>query len=168
MKKIVGILLCLILLMLCGCQEQPAQDSISDVAETTAQRLIREIDGAYKEEQKLPESSTTVGMVELSNKYAEKWAQVADECYNKLMAYDGVNPSAEHYYSSDDLHAFVSDMKENWEQYYQEQCENYKKVLKTRYQGGTIVGPLMADYKYSMQMEWALELVDICRMFYIE
>ncbi len=167
MKKTIHILLCLVLLMLCGCQKEPAQEPITNLSETNKQRLIREIDGAYKEEQKLPENSTTIGMVELSNKYADKWAQVADEYYNKLMTHK-VNPPSESYYSSDDLHIFVSDMKTNWEQYYQEHCKNYLGILKTHYQGGTIVGPLMAEYRYSMQMEWALELVGICQMFNIK
>ena len=95
MKKIIGIVFCVALLMLCGCGEQAEQASTSEVVETTAQRLAREIDSAYQEEENLPENSTTVGMVELNNKYTEKWAKVADEYYNKLMAYNGIVQPAE-------------------------------------------------------------------------
>jgi len=106
-------------------------------------------------------------MVNLANTYKEKWVQVADEYYNKLMQYDGVITPAEHYATSEDLHRYIADMKTAWEQYNQAQCENYLKVLIACYQGGTIVGPLIAQYEYDLQMEWALELVYICQMFCI-
>ena len=59
-------------------------------------------------------------------------------------------------------------MKSNWEQYYQVQCENYLKTLQAIYSGGTIVGPLFANYKYKMQKEWTLQLVDICEQLDID
>lgn len=137
------------------------------VPESLSEKLIREIDDAYKEDQKKPESSTTVGMVELAKQYAEKWKQAADEYYNKIMAYDGVVQLNENYASSDDLHTYVSNMKSNWEQYYQVQCENYLNTLKATYGAGTIVGPIMADYEYNMQMEWTLQLAGICQQLRI-
>lgn len=184
MKKLTVLLCCVILAVsLCACKNDAEKEannnldvgsnsssstsSIGDdvakdqVDESLYEKLIREIDGAYIEEQKAPESSSTVGMVELSDKYTEKWKQVADEYYNKIMKYDGIIQLNENYYSSDDLHTFVSNMKISWEQYYQEQCENYFKTLQTIYGAGTIVGPIFADYKYEMQKEWALQLVGI-------
>ena len=136
--------------------------------ESLTEKLIREIDGAYAEESKLPESSTTMGMVELADKYTKKWQQVADEYYNKIMEYDDIFTPNENYYSSDDFHSFVSNMKSNWEQYYQVQCENYLKTLQAIYSGGTIVGPLFANYKYKLQKEWTLQLVDICEQLDID
>jgi len=131
------------------------------VSESLADKLAREIDSAYAKELELPEASSTIGMIEAANKYTDKWKQVADEYYNIIMAYDGITQPSEAYYSSDDLHTFVSNMKTSWEQYNQVQCENYLKTLQTIYGGGTIVGPIMADYKYDMQKEWALRLVKI-------
>lgn len=162
---------------LCGCKKDAEKetDNNSDVGaasltssiedegikESVYEKLIREIDGAYAEESKLPESSTTFGMIELADKYTEKWKQVADEYYDKIMKYNGIISLNENYYSSDDLHIFVSNMKTTWEEYKQEQCDNYLKTLQTIYEGGTIVGPLFAEYRYEMQKEWALQLVDI-------
>lgn len=140
--------------------------AVSDVEsfnaeQSLSEKLINEIDGAYSEDAKLPEYSATVGMIELANKYTEKWEQVADKYYNKIMEYDGIIKLSDDYYSSDDLHTFVLNMKTNWEQYNQVQCDNYMKTLRTIYASGTIVGPLYADYEYEMQKEWALQLVDI-------
>ena len=125
--------------------------------------LLREIEGVYLEEQKLPEYSTTIGMIELANTYSEKWKQVADEYYNKIMEaeIEEYDESVQPNYSSDALHTFVSNMKTSWEKYYQEQCDNYYKVLKANYGPGTIVGPIFANYKYEMQKEWALRILDI-------
>ncbi len=151
---------------------ESAQDKTTDNAigtgKTLTDRYMREIDGAYKEESKLPEYTTTIGMVELADKYAAKWKQVADEYYNKIMEYDGIVRPSEDYYSSDDLHTFVKNMKVNWDEYSEEQSENYRQTLFAIYSGGTISGPIFAHYKYELQMEWALQILDICQQLHIE
>lgn len=186
MKKI-SVLLLVFALLLCfnGCQPNTlnnSSDGKTDPISTTSQpdsqkyepkeslaeKLVREIDGAYEKEQNEPENCSTVGMIELADKYANEWKLIADEYYNKIMEYDGIIQPNEDYYSSDDLHTFVSNMKNNREQYHQVQCENYVKTLQTIYGRGTIVGPVFADYKYNMQKEWALELVYICQHIGIE
>ena len=136
-----------------------------------SQKLIDQIDGAKKEEARNNfDYSTTVGMVELADKYRKIWEEKADEYYKKLMEYE--DPDLQDYfgyiYTTDDLHVFVTNMKESWEAYRDCQCENYNKVLYTIHGPGTMVGPLMAEYRYEMQMEWTLELVEICERFGIE
>ena len=143
-------------------------DEEQDMHVSLSQKLIDEIDGAYREEVKNGEVSSNVGKVDLTSKYTEKWKQTADEYYGKLMEYEGIVPPSDIYYSSDDLHTFVSDMKNTWETYSKEQRKNYLKVLQTVYAAGTIVGPLIAEYEYDMQMEWTLELVEICEQLGIE
>ena len=196
MKKILTLFLALAILMLsfCACKNSDvSNDQITNVEETSdiavsadkyddttdsssgiivpeslAEKYLREIDEEYRRKFELPEYSTTIGMVELSDEYAKKWEQVADEYYNKIMEYDDVTQLNENYYSSDDLHTFVYNMKVNWESYSQEQCANYLKTLQTIYGAGTIVGPLIAEYEYKMQMDWALQILDICQRFCIE
>ena len=186
MKKTL-LLLTVLALCLSGCQwerEKPQTESPETSAVTTAatesvptestgsaeellrgnylqDRYIAEIDGAYAEEAKLPDSSTTAGMVQLSAKYADMWAAVADEYYQKLMAYDDVTDNSLGY-TADDLHRYISTMKENWEQYYQVQCENYNDTLRVIYDRGTIVGPISGDYRYKLQKDWALFILEIC------
>ena len=145
-------------------QKKETEKSITEdkgEEESLREKLIREIDGAYLQESESTEYSTTVGMVELADKYTEKWKQVADGYYKKIMEYDGIVRPSEDYYSSDDLHTFVSNMKANWEEYSQKQCENYAKTLQTIYAGGTVTGPVYASYKYELQKEWALQIVGI-------
>lgn len=182
-KSVAFIFIVFLLLGLCGCKNTKTEDQ--DVNSTYAEskendtdndtdneslteKCIREIDGAYLADSTLPEFSTTAGKVELTCKYTEKWRQVADECYNKIMEYDGTIQLNESSYSSDDLHTFVSNMKTNWEQYNQVQCENYGKTLQAIYGSGTIVGPIFAGFQYEMQKEWALQLVGICEQLNIE
>lgn len=173
MKKYISVLLAAALLLcLSACKNDDAQSantgSLSaenaaeeDAGETLTEKLIREIDGAYLKESELPEYGTTVGMVELSEKYTEKWKKVADEYYDKIMRYDG---SAR----SDDLHTSVSDMKANWEEYRKKQCENHSKTLQSIYGGGTVTGPAYASYEYEMQKEWALQIVGIYGQLSVE
>ena len=124
------------------------------------EQLDIEIHNAYELEQSDPENQSTAGMVVLSEKYAAKWAQVAEEYYQKIMAHE-LDELNETYGTSEDLHTYVTNMKTAWEAYYAAQCENYEKTLVAIYAGGTIVHPIIADYQYDMQREWALRLVTI-------
>ena len=197
MKKMTAFMFLVVFVMLisCGCEKgqagqsegtvghsaETAESSSAAVSETggsSAQieypqelltdKYIREIDGAYAEEAKLPDSGTTAGMVQLANKYADQWAAVADEYYQKIMEYDGIIEPSEDYDSPDDLHAFVSNMKKNWDQYYQVHLENYVGTLKCIYGTGTIVGPVAASQRYSMQRDWALLILEICDLLGIQ
>lgn len=180
MKKYIGllVLIAIMLCTVCGCTEVESGqnvDSSTTVVEPVVEqqekvsledKLVSEIEGAYHKESKLPESSTTIGMIQLAEKYTEKWKQVADKYYDEILKYDDIIQINEDYYSSDDLHTFVSNMKANWEEYNQVHCENYAKTLRTIYGNGTIVGPLLADYEYEMQKDWALQLIDIYDQLY--
>lgn len=119
------------------------------------------IESDYEAESKLDEYSSTAGMCDLHNKYTKKWKEIADEYYDKIMKYDEDIQLDDHYYSSDDLHTFVSNMKTSWEKYNKENCENYTKTLEAIYQGGSIVGPIASSHECAMQKEWALQLVGI-------
>ena len=172
---VLGLLLCL-----CGCKKDNVQNmettSVSDettaeerdLGESLADKLMREIDDAYLKESELPEYTTTVGMIELADRYTEKWKLAADEYYSKIMEYDGKIQPSENYHSSDDLHTFVSNMKANREEDYQKQCEEYLQTLQSTYGGGTIIGPIYASYQYEMQKEWALQIVGIYEQLNIE
>lgn len=184
MKRCVSLFVSVLVLLMCLCSCQKDNVKIADtkssstektagkntekteLTESLTKKLVREIDDAYSEESKLPEYGTTVGMCKLAEKYTEKWKQIEEEYYDKIMKYDGIIQPSENYYSSDDLHTFVSNMKANFEEYNQKQCDNYTKTLETIYGGGTIVGPVVASYKYKMQKEWALQIVDIYEKLY--
>jgi hypothetical protein len=129
--------------------------------ESLSDSLIREIDGAYHEESKLPENSSTGGMVEVAAKYTDKWKEIADEYYDKIMDYGNSEQTDESVVMIDELKASVSKMKTNWERYYKEQSEAYANTLYAVYNGGTIIHPMIADYKYDQQKEWTLRLVSI-------
>ena len=176
MKKIIALVLSILMLFLCGCQldnqnksdhnstpsKTDGQDIITE--ESISKRLVREMDEALKKELEDPNNYSTTEMANVTLKYTEKWQKIADEYYNKLMEFDGIIQLNEHYYSSDDFHTFISEMKKNWEQYYQIECENYLKVLEAIYNGGTITITFMADYEYEMQKDWAVKLIDIYLM----
>ena len=149
--------------------QQTAHDrSLIYIPDSMVEKITLEMDEAFVADSKLPEYSSTYGMCVLYDKYAEKWKQIADEYYNKIMAFDGILQLSDIYYSSEDLHIFVTNMKTNWEAYNQVQCENYLKTLKAIYGPGTIVGPLSSDYKCNQYKEWALQLVSIAQQLHIE
>lgn len=184
MKKTFAILLTfgLLLVSFCGCEriktdimptesqttaqieqnfQQASERPIYTTPESLAERLIREIDTQFEADSKLLEYSSTAGQCDLWYKYEQKWRQIADTYYNKIAEYDGIVPPSDIYYTSEDLHTFISDMKANWEVYKQKQCDSYTKTLQAIYAGGSIVGPLSASYACEMQKQWALELVKI-------
>jgi len=175
MKKAISLFLLIIVIMLCfcGCEKTnsdsadknsiPVESTVKEniVKESLSEKLIREIDGAYLEESKLSEFSTTLGMVKLAEKYTDKWKDVANEYYNKMMEYDGIVQPNEVNYSSEDFHNTLLKMKEDWEEYHNKEISNYMIVIHCIYDSGTICGPLLSQYEYEMYKDWALKLVDI-------
>ena len=180
MKRILSIFLFVIILStFSGCSKDI--NSVNDLSSTSSEvsskytpleslseKLVKEIDNEYLFDSKLPEYTSNYGMCELAKKYEDKWKSVADEYYEKIMKYNDIIQPADYYYSFDDLHTFVSNMKSNWEEYSEKQCENHLRTLQTIYGSGTIVGPLYADYRYKMQKDWALEILGICVSLGIE
>ena len=144
-------------------EEKASADAVLTVeAEPASMKRFRESEKAFDVDSALPENQTTVGMTELFVRYAGKWKELALEYEQKIMAYDGI-PAIDGYYTAQDLHSFVSSMQQNWERYYDEQCDLYLKTLQTIYGSGTIVGPAMAGYCCEMQKGWAEQLAEICR-----
>lgn len=127
-------------------------------------RLTKEIDEARSVE--LETAISTADMVYVNQKYADMWQDVANKYYEKIMNYNGIIQPSDNYYTSDDLHTFVSTMKNNWEQYYKIESENYLKTLQAIYQGGTVTSTIISSYHYNMQKEWALRIVDIYEQLY--
>ena len=117
MKKIIALILVIFMLCLCGCQSNnQGETELQDIKteESLSDKLVREMDSALQEDLKNPDNYSTAGMASVTLKYAEKWQEIADEYYNKLMEFDGILQLNDHYYSSDDFHTFISEMKTNW------------------------------------------------------
>jgi len=133
--------------------------------ESMADKITRELEEEYNKDSMLEEYQSTVGMIELSEKYTEKWKQIADEYYNKLLEIDNIEPMNEYYYTADEMHTFVTNMKTNWEEYNKIQCENYSKAIRAAYNGGTLAGPVAANYALERQKEWAIQLINLYAHF---
>lgn len=140
-------------------EKETEEIQVFDFTYNLQERLTNEIETDYKEEFKTAYS--TADMYNINKKYADKWQEIAEKYYQKIINYDGILQTNENYYSSDDLHIFVANMKSNWEQYYKIESENYLKTLETIYQGGTIVVTLIGNHHYNTQKDWALQLVAI-------
>ncbi len=141
-------------------QTPPVEES--DKSSTVIDRLDEEMKQAFFND------STTASMVDISVEYRQKWQDVADEYYNKLMEYDGLVEYSEFSYSSEDFHTFLSSMKTNWEEYYNVECENYYGILQSIHGPGTIVPVLMSEHQCELTREWAIELIDIASLLGIE
>lgn len=167
MNKIIAfIFIAILLFCMCGCKSEKAEINSSAIENTANEslkdKLIREIDGAYLEEKyKNYEGLSTVDKCSLTEKYTGQWKQIADKYYNKMMEYNGITRHSEAYYSSENFHKALSNMKTNWENYHQVEASNYITAIQAIYNSGTICGPLSAEYEYEMQKNWALKLVGI-------
>ncbi len=160
-KLVIFLILMFVIISFSGCNRVVDSDleidskptiSSAENEESIAEKLSHEIDGAYREEQNKPEYTTTIGMIELADKYTKKWAQIADDYYNKIMDSAKI---------SKDYKNNVFNMKINWEKDSEKQYSDYVANLQATYSGGTIIGPLAANYKYEMQKKWALQLVEM-------
>lgn len=173
MKKTVAIFLIGVVLLfsLCACagnneSSDPASTDTSSTtrsqaSETLSEKLIREIDTDYLEKQNLSEYSSTIGMIELAEDYTAKWAQVADEYYDKIMKYNASAKVDGKNYSAEELHTYVADMKTTTLADNDKKLQDRIAELQNTYDGGSIIGPLAANFEYQLQKEWALKLVGI-------
>jgi len=144
-------------------EQETADSTLQTVPESLTERITRQMEEAFEADAKLPEYTSTAGMCSLYDKYTEKWRQIADEYYDKIMAYEDLAVPGDVYYTAEDLHIFAADLKTNWEQYAWEQYDIHIKILETIYQGGSIIGPLSASYRCNQYKEWALELISLCQ-----
>lgn len=144
----------------------PVNEQVTE--ETLYDRFVREIDGEYKEKQELPENCTTAGMTQLAVEYTEKWEEVAQTCYEKLMEYEPIELPDSNLCSAEEFHSYIDDYMKNWEQYRDSDFEMHYKIILRTYGGGSAVPPTCAQYQYRRTMEWALELVRICQRLRID
>ena len=131
-----------------------------------ADRYLDEVETAYDADANLPEYQSTAGMCELNDKYAKRWQEIADEYYNKLMAYeyDFETP----FCGVEEFRSALADMKANHEEYVEEEMDAYVSVVKYEFQGGSASGVVISGHRCSLEKEWALKILDICDMFGIE
>ena len=127
----------------------------------TKQDYIKEIDDEYQEMQYADEYGTTEGMSRLAQRYAEKWEEVSDEYFKKLTAVDGRVTYKGKEYSSKEFREYITDLKNKRLKEIEQKKEENLKELNEEYEGGSIIGPAASSYNYDLQMEWALELVEI-------
>ena len=131
-----------------------------------ADRYLDEVETAYDADANLPEYQSTAGMCELNDKYAKRWQEIADEYYDKLMAYeyDFETP----FCGVEEFRSALADMKANHEEYVEEEMDAYVSVVKYEFQGGSASGVVISGHRCKLEKEWALKILDICDMFGIE
>ena len=176
MKKVIAILTVCSFVLLSGCTAKPTETDAqgtttapqqtttvqptnnNDVGGYLCRKLISEIEGEYlKEKENDPDGLTKAEYCDLTEEYANKWKQAADEYYNKLMEYDLGTQVSEAYPTTEEFHKALSNMKKNREEYHNEELSNYITALQYKYTAGTIVTTFFAKYEYEMQKEWALK-----------
>ena len=123
-----------------------------------------EVEADYAADAELPEYQSTAGMCELGDKYAQRWQKIADEYYDKLLAYELEEDISTPYCSVEEYRTALADMKAAHEDFVEKEMTAYSTVLRYEYQGGTICGPIAADHRYELEKAWALKILDLCDM----
>ncbi len=132
-------------------------------------KYTAEIETAYDADADLPEYQSTAGMCELNDKYAKRWQEIADEYYDKLMAYEyDLNGLEISYYNVEEFRAALKRMKTAHDTYSKEMEENYSDVTMYVFGAGSLCGPVNAHYCYEKEKAWAVEILNICDMLGIE
>lgn len=132
-----------------------------------ADHYAREVDAAYEADALLPEHQSTAGMCELNGKYANRWVEIADEYYEKLMNQEESEWTSPHC-TVDEFKAALKKMKAAHDTYQDDMEEAYSTITVYVYDAGTIGGPVRSYYHYEMEKEWALKVLNICAMLGIE
>jgi hypothetical protein len=101
----------------------------------------------------------------LSKEYSNKWSIVADEYYNKILK---KSDEFSHDQDPELLKSSMKSMKENWDNYSEQEKEDYHNLLISYHGGGTIVGPDTAKYEYELEKQWALKVLTIAERLYID
>lgn len=163
MRKIAVFSMFLIILCLCSCKggtSLPMEDaSVKDSAtqeESIGDSLLRSIEGEYERDSKKDEYITTVGMVDLAYRYADKWSDVSSEYREKIIAL------AEDLFP-DKKTVFVEKLDKLsvlYDEYAESNLEVHKELYNLKYSGGSIIGPLCATEYYELKKAYALELVE--------
>lgn len=133
-----------------------------------ADRYLDEVETAYEADALLPEYQSTAGMCDLNGKYANRWAEIADEYYNKLMAYEHDADYSTPFCTVEEFRTALTDMKADHEEYVEKEMAAYNTVLRYEYQGGTISGVISSGHRCSLEKEWALKILNICDMLGVE
>lgn len=140
MKKYIATILLLSILLFSGCMAKDSNetttDSVSTTTETTTQKLneyekisltekyLKKIDEEYKYRLENDELSNYEVSL-LSKEYANKWRIVADEYYKKI-----ITESDDFIYDQDSelLKSSMISMKENWDNYSEQEKEDYHNL----------------------------------------
>jgi len=162
MKRVLIFTTLLVVLCLCSCeirtsvQEADINDTTAVVQEeSVSDKLLHDIESEYEEESKKDEYMTTLGMIELANKYADKWDTVSAEYYDKIIAV------AEDVFEDkkDVIIEKLDNLRDAYDEYAENDLDLYTEICNMRYSGGSIKDTLCANKYYELKKEYALELV---------
>lgn len=131
-------------------------------------KYTAEIEAASDADANLPEYQSTAGMCELNDKYANYWADIADEYYYKLLAYEHDEDYSTPFCNVEEFRTALIDMKTDHKEYVEKEMTAYNTILKYEYQGGSISGVISSGHRCELEKEWALKILDICDMLGIE
>ncbi len=160
MKKCIALILTFVLLFcLCGCKKQDNTKQVND--ELIIKNIsVNEIENNLLKELE-NENLSNIETIEIFEKYAKQWEKIAEDCYTKLMNLDRINPPNKNYPSVEDFHNAITNIKTDWEKHYKKEIKNYKIVLESEYQAGTIVPLFLAEYDYNMKKDFAWKFINI-------
>ncbi len=162
MKRILILTTLLVVLCLCACEKRTPvpETNINDITtvvqeKSVSDKLLHDIESEYEEESKKDEYITTLGMMELAYKYADKWDAVSAEYYDKIIAV-----TEDVFENKKDIIIEKLDiLRDGYDAYCENNLDLYTEICNMRYSGGSIKGPLCASKYYELKKEYALELV---------
>ena len=161
MKRILILITLLSIFFLCSCEtknfQQEPDINTSEEKELISEKLLHTIESEYKKESEYERYLTTAGMIELANKYKNKWDAVSDEYYEKIISVTKENFKDK----KDVILQKLNNLKASYEEYEKSNLDLKKEIYNLKYSGGSIIGPLCANELYELRKNYALEIVDI-------
>ena len=119
----------------------------------------------------LSKAESNVETVSINDNYTEKWEELAQIYYEKILYSIENNTFADEFYGEGTNEKTVLMMEQwqtDWNNYYELQTNYYNEFLEYNYGAGSIVPVVASKYKMNLARERALELYDMCLLLYID
>lgn len=119
----------------------------------------------------LSKAESNVETVSINDIYTEKWEELAQIYYEKILYSIENNTFADEFYgegTNEKALLMMEQWQTDWNNYYELQTNYYNEFLEYNYGAGSIVPVVSSKYKMNLARERALELYDMCLLLYID
>ena len=140
---------------------QPASDlqHRADATGPLASKHSEKIDIPFDNE--YAGADTDAERAEICDRYREEWRKIADRYFNEILYYNGDVPVHPDFFTDAQMHEFAQFKKEDFDTRFESESQSYLAQMEFEYGKGDKANAMCAQYKFDLQREFALEMIEI-------